>query len=93
MSKIGTWVLEAQTAHQNVSAALPNVAGRPLSDISPRDLSALVWAARLYLRNDYCTELFNDDLASNPLAPETKAEIMRLAREAEQTADYEELNR
>jgi len=93
MSKTGAWVLEAHTTHQNVSAALPNVAGRPLSDISPRDLSALVWAARLYLRNDYCTELFNDDLASNPLAPETKAEIMRLAREAEQTADYEELNR
>jgi len=91
MSKIGAWVLEAQTTHQNVSAALPNVAGRPLSDISPRDLSALVWAARLYLRNDYCTELFNDDLASKPLAPETKAEIMRLAREAEQTTDRKEI--
>ena len=91
MSKIGTWVLEAHTTHQNVSAALPNVTGRSLSDISPRDLSALVWAARLYLRNDYCTELFNDDLASNPLAPETKAEIMRLAREAEQTTDRKEI--
>lgn len=93
MSKMGAWVLEQQITHQNVNAALPNMAGRPLSDISPRDLSALVWAARLYLRNDYCTELFNDDLASNPLAPETKAEIMRLAREAEQFADYKELQR
>ena len=93
MSKIGAWVLEQQTTHQNVSAALPSVAGRPLSDISPRDLSALVWAARLYLRNDYCTELFNDDAASKPLAPETKAEIMRLAREAEQTNDQKEINR
>ena len=93
MSKMGAWVLEQQTTRQNVNAALPNMAGRPLSDISPRDLSALVWAARLYLRNDYCTELFNDDLASNPLAPETKAEIMRLAREAEQFADYKEMQR
>lgn len=92
MSKTGAWVLEAHTTHQNVSAALPNVAGRPLSDISPRDLSALVWAARLYLRNDYCTELFDDSAASNPLAPETKAEIMRRAREAEQTTDQKEIN-
>lgn len=93
MSKTGAWVLEAHTTHQNVNAALPNMAGRSLSDISPRDLNTLVWAARLYLRNDYCTELFDDNAASNPLAPETKAEIMRLAREAEQANDQKEIDR
>ena len=91
MSKIGQWAQAQHETTNDLQALTFEWTGRPLGDVSKRAMSALVWAARLYLRNDYCTMLFDDPEA--PLMPDVRAEVMRRAQEAEQTKDHEELNR
>jgi hypothetical protein len=91
MSKIGQWAQAQHETTNDLQALMFEWTGRPLEDVSKRAMSALVWAARLYLRNDYCTMLFDDPEA--PLLPDVKAEVMRRAQEAEQTNDHKELSR
>ena len=91
MSNIGQWVHTQQDAQSDLQSLMFEWTGRPLGEVSKRAMTALVWAARLYLRNDYCTMLFDDPEA--PLMPDVKAEVMRRAREAEQTKDYKEISR
>ena len=91
MSNIGQWAQAQQETTNDLQALMFEWTGKPLGDVSKRAMSALVWAARLYLRNDYCTMLFDDPEA--PLMPDVKAEVMRRAQEAEQANDYKELNR
>ena len=91
MSKIGQWAQAQHETTNDLQSLMFEWTGKQLEDVSERAMSALVWAARLYLRNDYCTMLFDDPEA--PLMPDVKAEVMRRAQEAEQANDYKELNR
>ena len=91
MSKIGQWEQAQQEVTDDLRALIFEWTGKPLGAVSKRAMSTLVWAARLYLRNDYCTMLFDDPEA--PLMPDVKAEVMRRAQEAEQTRDHKELSK
>lgn len=90
MSKIGQWEQAQQEVTDDLRALIFEWTGKPLEEVSRRAMGTLVWAARLYLRNDYCTMLFDDPEA--PLMPDVKAEVMRRAQEAEQTRDHKELS-
>ena len=91
MSRMGQWAQAQHETTNDLQSLMFEWTGKQLDDVSERAMSALVWAARLYLRNDYCTMLFDDPEA--PLMPDVKAEVMRRAQEAEQANDYKELNR
>ena len=91
MSKVGQWVHTQQDATADARAIFFDWAGQPLEEVDERALRQLVWVARLYLRNDYCTTLFDDP--QTPLMPDVKAEVMRRAREAEQSHDRKEMQK
>lgn len=90
MSKMGRHIHALQEAASNISFAMDEARGRSLEEIPEADTRRLVWTARLWLRNQWDPHGFGEAMT---LTTDARAEIMRRAMEAEQTADYEEIGR
>lgn len=90
MSKMGRHVYALQEAETNVLCAMDEVRGRSIDDLTESEVKRLVWTARVWLRNQWDPHGFGERMT---LTSDARAEIMRRAMEAEQSADYQELGR
>ena len=86
MSKMSKHVHGLQEDARHYWGAMDAARGKTLSDFSPKQITSMVWSARLWLRGKPHTEYAERVL----LTQDARAEITRQAIEAEQTADFRE---
>ena len=87
MSSIGRFVQGYQEDLANLYAAMSEAQFRSIEELSPEQVRRMVWTARLWLRNQYDPRGLGEHLC---LTEDARAEIMRRAMDAEQSADYRE---
>ena len=87
MSKMGTFVQGYQEDTAQLCEAMSEARLRPIDELTESEIKRMVWTARLWLRNHYDPHGLSEQLA---ITDDARAEIMRRAIEAEQTADYRE---
>jgi hypothetical protein len=87
MSKMSRFVQGYEEDTANLCAAMTQAQAKSIDDLEPEQIRRMVWTARLWLRNQYDPQGLGEHLC---LTEDARAEIMRRAIEAEQTADYRE---
>lgn len=87
MSKMGRHVHGMQEDRAALGHAMRAATNRSIDELTEGEIKRMVWTARLWLRNHYDPYGLSEQLA---ITDDARAEIMRRAIEAEQTADYRE---
>lgn len=87
MSKMSRFVQGYEEDTANLCAAMNHAQSKSIDDLEPDQIRRMVWTARLWLRNQYDPQGLGEHLC---LTEDARAEIMRRAMEAEQSADYRE---
>lgn len=87
MSKMSRFVQGYEEDTANLCAAMTQAQSKSIDDLEPEQIRRMVWTARLWLRNQYDPQGLGEHLC---LTEDARAEIMRRAMEAEQSADYRE---
>jgi hypothetical protein len=84
MSNMSRFIQGYEEDAANLCAAMTHVQAKSIDDLDQGQIRRMVWTARLWLRNQYDPQGLGEHLC---LTEDARAEIMRRAMEAEQTAD------
>ena len=87
MSRMSRFVQGYEEDTANLCAAMTQAQSKSIDDLEPEQIRRMVWTARLWLRNQYDPQGLGEHLC---LTEDARAEIMRRAMEAEQSADFRE---
>ena len=87
MSNMSRFIQGYEEDTANLCAAMTKAQYKTIDELKPEQARRMVWTARLWLRNQYDPQGLGEHLC---LTEDARAEIMRRAMEAEQTADYRE---
>jgi hypothetical protein len=87
MSNMSRFIQGYEEDTVNLCAAMTQAQYKTIDELKPEQARRMVWTARLWLRNQYDPQGLGEHLC---LTEDARAEIMRRAMEAEQTADYRE---